>query len=54
MKRKIQLSKGYCINKKSIAKLLESHMAQLKGGIKEKKNPVKFSHVDIYKNFAMI
>ena len=37
MKRKIQLSKGYCINKKSIAKLLESHMAQLKGGIKEKK-----------------
>jgi hypothetical protein len=34
MKRKIQLSKGLSINKEAIAKLQESQMAQLKGGIK--------------------
>ncbi|AIL44432.1 MULTISPECIES: class I lanthipeptide [Elizabethkingia] len=34
MKRKIQLTKGLSINKEAIAKLQESQMAQLKGGIK--------------------
>ena len=33
MKRKIQLTKGLSINKEAVAKLQESQMAQLKGGI---------------------
>jgi protoporphyrinogen oxidase len=35
MKRKIQLTKGLAINKEAIAKLQESQMAQLKGGMQE-------------------
>ena len=40
MKRKIQLTKGLSINKEAIAKLQESQMAQLKGGIKMQMVPV--------------
>ena len=36
MKRKIQLTKGLSINKEAIAKLQESQMAQLKGGMQNK------------------
>jgi hypothetical protein len=35
MKRKIQLSKGLSINKEAIAKLQESQMAQLRGGVRQ-------------------
>ncbi|MDC8028245.1 MULTISPECIES: class I lanthipeptide [Elizabethkingia] len=41
MKRKIQLTKGLSINKEAVAKLQESQMTQLRGGINGSSNSLK-------------